>query len=114
MPINIVCHWHTLEKVEQETDPNKLLLIQKIRSEKNAVLTFWDNGSTISLVSKKYARRNRLKGVKVSYKLGTVGNVVQPQNAVMYEIPIIDRRGEIHIIKSYEIDNIYLDVETPH
>ena len=55
-------------KVEQETGPNTLLLIQNIISENNEVLTFWDNSSTISLISKKYARRNRPKGVKVSYE----------------------------------------------
>ena len=95
---------------EQETDQNTLLLIQNIKSEKGEVLTFWDNGSTISLVSKKYARSNKLKGVKVSYELVTVGNIVQPQETLMHEISIKDRCGTTHMIKAYEIDDICLDI----
>ena len=93
--------------VNQETDPNTLLLIQNVRSEREKILTFWDNGSTISLVSKGYVMRNRLKGVRVSYELVTVGNIVQgPQNTIMHEVPIIDRKGDVHIIKAYEINEI--------
>ena len=98
--------------VNQETDPNTLLLIQNVRSVREKILIFWDNGSTISLVSKGYVMRNRLKGVRVPYELVTVGNIVQPQNTMMHEVPIIDRKGDVHIIKAYEINEICSNIES--
>ena len=98
--------------VDQETDPNTFLLIQNVRTEREEILTFWDNGSTISLVSKEYTRRNRLKSVRVSYELVAVGDIVQPQKTMMHEVPLIDRGGDVHIIKSYEIDEICSNIES--
>ena len=83
-----------------------LLLMQDIPSPKGKVFTFWDNGSSISLVSRQYARRNKLRGVKVSYDLVTVNNVVTPQHTMLYDIQLIDRNGNINIIVAYEIEEI--------
>ena len=85
---------------------NVLLLIERIRTNKGFVLTFWDNGSTISLICKGYSRRLGLKGVPVSYDLITVGGVVTTQHSMLYEITIIDRRRKKHTIQLYEIDDI--------
>ena len=52
------------------------------------------------LVTRYYARKNKLKGIKISYELFTVGNIVAPQNSILYEIPIEDREGRSHIIKA--------------
>ena len=81
--------------------------MQDIPSENGTkIFSFFDNGSSISLTSKRYARRNKLKGVKVSYDLVTVDNVVTPQRTMLYDIKIVDRNGEVNIIQAYEIDEI--------
>ena len=54
-----------------------LLLMQHIPTNHGKALSFFDNGSTISLVSKSYTIRNKMKGMRVSFDLITVGgNVV--------------------------------------
>ena len=83
-----------------------LLLMQDIRSGKGMAFTFFDNGSGISLVSKLYARKNKLKGVKVSYDLVTVNNVITPQHTMLYDVEITDRNGNVNTITAYEIDEI--------
>ena len=89
---------------------NVLLLIQKIRTKKGPVISFWDSGSTISLISKAFALRKKLQGIPVSYDLTTVGGVVTTQDSVMYHIIIIDRKGKKHKITVYEIEDICGDV----
>ena len=89
-----------------ELNRNVLLLIEKIETEKGPVSSFWDSGSTISLTSREFAVRVNLKGVPVSYDLTTVGGVVTTQNSTMYELVIIDRKGNKHKITLYEIEDI--------
>ena len=89
-----------------ELNRNVLLLIQKIRTKKGPVVSFWDSGSTISLISKEFARRANLKGIPILYDLTTVGGIVTTQSSVLYELVIIDRRRKKHTIKLYEIDDI--------
>ena len=83
-----------------------LLLIERIRTDKGYLLTFWDNGSTISLTCRGYARRLGLKDVPISYDLVTVGGVVTTQHSMLYEIIIIDRQRMKYTIPLYEIDDI--------
>ena len=54
-------------------ESNTLLLVQEISMKYGFVLSFFDNGSTISLISGRFTRRNMLKGIKVLYDLTTVG-----------------------------------------
>ena len=54
-------------------ESNTLLLVQEISVKYGFVLSFFDNGSTISLISGRFTRRNMLKGIKVLYDLITVG-----------------------------------------
>ena len=67
-----------------ELNRNVLLLIKRIETEKGTVCTFWDSGSTISLVSKEFALRVNLQGLPVTYDLTTVGGVVNTQNSTLY------------------------------
>ena len=83
-----------------------LLLIQSIETSINKVTVFWDNGSTIALISKACATRNRLSGTPVACDLLTVGGNINYMNTVLYEIELIDREGEQHTVHLYEIDEI--------
>ena len=102
------CHVRNNDEMRQKT----LLLFQLITHDSIETVIFWDNGSQLSLVSRSYARRRHLRGIKASYDLVTVNNVVQPQETIMYEVPIKDREGNIHIIKAYEIESICQDDDT--
>ena len=70
------------------------------------IVTFWDIGSTITLVGKEYAQRKHLPGVPVTYDLTTVGGVTTTHHTTLYIITIIDRQGEEHSIKAFEIEEI--------
>ena len=94
-----------------ETVSNTLLLIQKVSSTKGELVAFFDNGGNISKVTKSFVRKHRLRGIKITYDLTTVTGTTQ-QDTYIYEIPIRDREGVIHIIKAYCIDNICEETES--
>ena len=83
-----------------------LLLMQEIPTEHGSTSTLFDNGSTISLVSKSYVIRHKLKGLRVSFNLITVGGTTTTQFSFIHEIPLIDSEGKIHNNIAYQIDNI--------
>ena len=85
---------------------NVLLLIERIKIETTYVLTFWDSGSTISLVCTEFIQRTNLVGVPVSYDLVTVGGVVTTHHSTLYEVTIVDRKKKKHVIQLYEIEDI--------
>ena len=84
-----------------------LLLMQMIPTKiGEMIFAFFDNGSTITLVSTSFVKRNKLKGIRVTYELITVGNQVTIQQTWLHEITLLDSRGEAHIVQAYQIDNI--------
>ena len=75
--------------IKSAPNPSKkhvLLLIQKVKTETGYVITFWDNGSTIALISSDCVRRMKLLGVPVVYDLTTVGGVVTTHESTLHEI----------------------------
>ena len=100
----------SLATYKYENLNNTLLLTEKIRTITGEIITFWDNRSTLALVSRSYAKRMNLKGVKVSYDLITVGGHIETQNTVLHEITLLDRSGNEHLIKAYEIEEICGDI----
>ena len=84
-----------------------LLLFEYIKTANGSrIVAFWDNGSTLSLVTKEFATRNKLRGVPILYDLETVGGKVTTQNTWLYEITIVDRQNNSHVIKAFQIDEI--------
>ena len=63
-----------------------LLLIQDIPTESDHVLSFFDTGSTMSLVSRSFTRRNHMRGVKTSFELVTIGGKVSSQHTYYHNI----------------------------
>ena len=70
------------------------------------VKTFWDKGSSIGLVSKKFAQKSCLIGVPITYELTTVGNVTETQDTNLYEVILVDRNKVEHSILAFEIESI--------
>ena len=85
---------------------NTLLLIQRIKSTKGYINTFWDNGSTLALVTRAFAVEKKLHGAPVTYDLITVGGNVKSQDSMIYEVVLIDRNNQRHTIVAYEIQDI--------
>ena len=83
-----------------------LLLMQEVSSESGKIFAFWDNGSSISLVSASFVKKHQLRGVRVSYDLVTINQEVRPQETTLYDIALTDRRGVKHVISAYEIEEI--------
>ena len=84
--------------------------MQEIPDGNSKAFTFWDNGSMLYMVSRQYAKKRKLKGVKVRYDLSTVNHVTTPQRTMVYDVPIIDPNGVTICIKAYKIDAICDDI----
>ena len=83
-----------------------LLLMQRITTVGGSIFAFFDNGSTITLVSASYVKKRNLKGIRVTYELITVGNRVKVQQTYLHEITLLDSAGKPHVLQAYEIDDI--------
>ena len=83
-----------------------LLLMQMIATIGGWIFAFFDNGSTITLVSASYVKKRNLKGIRVTYELITVGNQVKVQHTYLHEITLFDSTGKAHVVQAYEIDDI--------
>ena len=60
----------------------------------------------IALVSKAYIRRAKLKGVVITYNLEVTGGKIETHTTTLYEITLLDRDGNKHVIKAFEIEEI--------
>ena len=101
----IGCHANTTASLSDSGET--LLLIEKIKTrDSTTITTFWDNGSTITLVSRDYTQRNKLTGVPVSYDLTTVDGTTTIRHTTLFEIIIVDRKRREHCIKALEIEEI--------
>ena len=83
-----------------------LLLVQTVETTYGDALGFFDNGSTITLIARSFAERHNLKGVNITYELITVDNNVQVHHTVLYEITLLDKDGNAHVIQAYQIESI--------
>ena len=90
----------------QPKESSTLLLIHDVRTSSGKIRTFWDDGSTLSLIAKSYVERMNMVGVKVKYELTTVGNQTTTHYATLHTLKIIDRRGNEHELKAFQIDSI--------
>ena len=122
MQIANVCVTETNENDEENPTPqtftystknNTLLLLQEIRTLTDMINSFFDDGSSLSLVSKSYTQRMHLKGVKMTYELVTAGNVHTIHHTTLYEITLLDRKGNRHVIQAFEMESICGHMDAP-
>ena len=88
-----------------------LLLMQEIATPRGSIVGFWDGGSTLCLISRDCARRLNLVGVSVVCELLTVGGTTTIMNTILYEVELIDRDNNIHILRMFEIEDICGELE---
>ena len=93
--------------MSNELDSNNvLLLVERVQSKHSNLNLFWDTGSSVSLASKSYVNKNKLKGVEICFDLVTVGGNVEKHTTFLHTIEIIDKDGLSYFVKACEIDNI--------
>ena len=69
-------------------------------------LGFFDNSSTITLITRSFDEQHNLKGVNITYELITVGKNVQIHHTILYTITLLDKDGNAHMIQAYQIESI--------
>ena len=75
------------------------------------VMTFFDSGSNVNLVTEDFARRARLRGQPVLQSLVTTGGKVSEWTTKAYFVPLIDRWGKHQEVLAYSIGAIKSTIE---
>ena len=101
------------EEIAENENSTTLMQLQMIPVKGTIIdcLTFWDIGSNIHLVRKEYALSIGLKGTPIMLDLSTTGQKQELRESMVYWVPLLDRKGVIHNVMAYEMDNITAPME---
>ena len=69
-------------------------------------LVFWDTGSNINLVRKKFVEKLGLEGTPVTQYLQTTGRGSEAWHTMAYWIPLVDTVGDEHKFLAFEMGTI--------
>lgn len=72
-----------------------LLQLQKVKTKKGSVNVMWDNAASISFITNKKAREEKLKGMSIELSIVKVGAKSEKIASKKYRLPIIDEHGQI-------------------
>ena len=108
----------SIKEIEAADSIHALLQLQLIPVKSKAVKqasTFYDPGSNVNLVRKRFAKEARWKGRLVLQLLCTTRGQVKAWQTEAYHAPLVDRKGAVHRMLAYSIDTItapthYVDV----
>ena len=90
-----------------------LLLVQRIPTPAGVnCLTFWDSGSTTSLVSLDFATAAGLEGVDCCFELTGVAGMVESFTTKLFIVPLVDRQGSVQEIHAFGIERITSDIKS--
>ena len=88
-----------------------MLLVQYVPTARGmCATTFWDNGSTTSLVTFRFADSAGLQGVSCQFELTGVGEKTDCFKTKIYTIPLLTRFGETRSIQAFGIERITADL----
>ena len=68
--------------------------------------SFYDPGSNVNLVRKRFTKEAGWKGRPVQQSLYTTGGQVKAWQTEAYHIPLVDRKGTVHRVLAYSIEMI--------
>ena len=68
--------------------------------------TMWDLCSTDNYIQHKFARKLGLEGDEVELTVGVIRNIEHTEMTKLYKVPILDLKGNTHIIDCYGFDVI--------
>ena len=99
----------SIEEIKAADSIHALLQLQLILVKSKAVKqasTFYDPGSNVNLVRKKFAKEAGWKGRAVLQSLYTTGGQVKAWQTEAYQVPLVNRKGTVHKVLAYSIDTI--------
>ena len=98
------------QETEDEGCSPVLLEIQKVPLTVNGTthetVMFFDNGSTATICTHKWAQKAGIKGTEVVYFLRVVGDQYTEKHTMLYSFTIEDNTGARHHLKAYGMDVI--------
>jgi hypothetical protein len=71
----------------------------------------WDSGAQVSLITLRKAKELGLSGTSANLTIVKIGNVKETLNSRIYEVPIVDSKGEIEMFRAYGIPQISSEIE---
>ncbi|XP_068696785.1 uncharacterized protein [Montipora foliosa] len=89
-----------------------LLQLQRIKTKRGYVNVMWDNAASISLITNKRAREEKLKGIRVELSIVKVGAKSEKIAPEKYRLCLIDKKGQIVEFDVYGIDKITSDIQS--
>ena len=108
----------TVKEIEAADSVVALLQLQYIPVKSKTVKqasTFYDPGSNVNLVRKRFAKEAGWKGRPVLQSLYMTGGQVKAWQTEAYHVPLVDREGAVHSVLAFSIHTIttpidYVDV----
>ena len=91
---------------------DSMMLVQAIPTANSTLITLWDSGATVSLVSSRAVRKLGVIGTPVSYELTVVKGSTSKEESYLHQIQIFDCCGRSHTITAFEMDEITGEVES--
>lgn len=89
-----------------------LLQVQKIQTKKGWANVLWDTGASLSFITNKKAKSEKLKGTKTELSVVKVGGMKERLHLHKYKLPLIDKEGHTVHLEVYGIDKITADIPT--
>lgn len=89
-----------------------LLQVQKILTKKGWANVLWDTGASLSFITNKKAKSEKLKGTKTKLSVVKVGGMKERLHSHKYKHPLIDKEGHTVHFEVYGIDKITADIPT--
>ena len=74
-------------------------------------IIFFDDGSSHNLITHKFARILRLKGEPVTQYMQVTGQDFVEHKTMLYSLPLIDNKGEKHIVYCFGLNSLTSDLE---
>jgi len=89
----------------------QIMMLQAGIRHTTQINVLWDSGAQVSLITQRKARELGLSGTNTSITIVKIGNVKETVNSHIYEVPIVDRNGEIEMFRAYGIPQISSEIE---
>ena len=77
----------------------------------NMGLVFFDDGSTLGLVRKKFVEMLGIKGRECVQWVQPATKDWEEWRTVVYRVPLVDKLGQTHFIRAFEVESITSDIQ---
>ena len=76
--------------------------------------TLLDNCSTDNYITNSMARKNNLVGEQVELLVEGIGGEKNKVDSYVYQVPIEDKNGKVHVLECYGMDVIATPADPPN